>query len=269
MSVAIDLSGQVAVVTGAAGGIGSATAKMLADAGARLALIDLDESRVAEVAKELQIDAVSECWSCDVRSAQAVNQTINEVGEKLGQIDILVNVAGGGTAQTINTLSAEDWASVMDLNLSGPFYCMQAAAPFMRKRGGGAVVTVGSLAAIQMSMNNGISYTAAKSGVMGLTRHAAFELSSDNIRVNAVLPGPTLTGQIKRKMAPERLTAVAEGLPLGRWVEPAEIAKAVLYFCSDLSSGSTGAHVVVDSGMHIGAPMTKQEYFEFRDRVQK
>src|SRR5690606_15373430 len=132
--------------------------------------------------------------------------------------------------QTINTLRSDDWHAVLDLNLTGPFNFIQAVAPHMKARGGGAVVTVGSLAAITMSMNNGISYTAAKSGVLGLTRHAAFELAGDNIRVNAVLPGPTLTGQIKAKMSQDRIDAVASELPLSRWVMPEEIARSVLFF---------------------------------------
>lgn len=273
MSIPINLRNKVALVTGAAGGIGSAVARCLAEAGTHLALVDLNQQLLDELVNQLKHDSRHkglqfESMVCDVRNTGDVATAVSDLANRLGSIDILVNVAGGGTPQTINTLSADDWHAVLDLNLTGPFNFIKAVAPFMRARGGGAIVTVASLASITMSMNNGISYTAAKSGVLGLTRHSAFELASDGIRVNAVLPGPTLTGQIKAKMTQDRIDAVAEELPLGRWVEPEEIARSVLFFCSDLSSACTGTHFIVDSGMHIGAPMSRQEYFKFRDRVQ-
>lgn len=274
MSITINLEGRVALVTGAAGGIGSAVAHCLAEAGADLALVDLNPQKLDAVVMALHSDERHrtrriEAVQCDVRDADQVNSVVDELAGRLGGIDILVNVAGGGTPQTLETLSPENWRSVLDLNLSGPFYFTRAVAPHMRKRGGGAIVTTASLAAITMSMNNGVSYTAAKTGLLGLTRHSAYELARDGIRVNAVLPGPTLTGQIKAKMSPERIDAVAIGLPLGRWVMPEEIARAILFFCSDLSSACTGTHFIVDSGMHIGAPQSYDEYRKHRDQMKQ
>jgi NAD(P)-dependent dehydrogenase (short-subunit alcohol dehydrogenase family) len=118
-----------------------------------------------------------------------------------------------------------------------------------------------------MSMNNGVSYTAAKAGVIGLTRHAAFELGRDNIRVNAVLPGPVLTPQMKAKISPETLERVPRGLPLGRWVQAEEVAAPILFFCSPMANACTGTHVVIDCGLHIGAPMSRDEYERTRDRT--
>nr|MBF0681350.1 SDR family oxidoreductase [Pseudomonas sp.] len=273
MSISISLENKVALVTGAGGGIGSAVARCLAQAGAHLALADMHQDRLDAVAAQLRAESRNEhmrveSLTCDVCRADDVAASVAEFARRLGGVDILVNVAGGGTPQTINTLTSEDWHAVLDLNLTGPFNCIQAVAPHMKARGGGMIVTVASLAAITMSLNNGISYTAAKSGVLGLTRHSAFELASDGIRVNAVLPGPTLTSQIQAKMSPERIDAVANGVPLGRWVLPEEIARSILFFCSDLSSACTGTHFIVDSGMHIGAPVSRDEYFRFRDRAQ-
>jgi len=116
-------------------------------------------------------------------------------------------------------------------------------------------------------MNNGVSYTAAKAGVLGLTRHAAFELGADQIRVNAVLPGPVLTGQMKAKISAETLASVPRTLPLGRWVDPSEIAAPILFFCSPMSSACTGTHVVIDCGLHIGAPTSRDEYDRWRSQA--
>jgi 3-oxoacyl-[acyl-carrier protein] reductase len=135
----------------------------------------------------------------------------------------------------------------------------------LRRRGGGAIVTVGSLAGLRMSMNNGMSYTASKSGVLGLTRHAAFELGRDNIRVNAVLPGPVLTPQMKAKISAETLAGVPKTLPLGRWVQPSEVAAPILFFCSPMASACTGTHVIIDCGLHVGATSSRDEYDRTRD----
>ena len=163
-------------------------------------------------------------------------------------------------------MSAEDWQRVVGLNLGGPFNAVKSVAPAMRRRGGGAIVTVGSLAAIRMSMNSGASYTAAKAGVLGLTRHAAYELGPDGIRVNAVLPGPVLTGQMRAKISAETLARVPLGLPLGRWVEPEEVAAPILFFCSSMARACTGTHVVIDCGLHVGATGSRDEYDRVRAR---
>ncbi len=261
------LKDRVAIVTGAAGGIGSATAKMLAAEGARLVIVDRNEEPLEALAGELR-EAGTDVLArrLDVTDAPAYEELVADADARFGGIDLLASVAGGGMPQTLRTMRHEDWMSVLNLNLSAPFNGIRAVHASMRKRGGGAIVTVASLASIRMSLNNGISYTAAKSGLLGLTRHAAFELGPDNIRVNAVLPGPVLTGQIKAKMAPERIARVAGELPLGRWVRPEEVAASILFFCSDLSSACTGTHVVVDGGMHIGAPVSREEYLRHRDQ---
>ena len=191
-------------------------------------------------------------------------QRSTEVAKNFGRIDILISVAGGGTPTTIKSADADDWNRVIALNLSGPFYCIKAVAPFMRKVGGGSIVTVGSLAAFQMSFNNGVSYTAAKSGVLGLTRHAAFELARDNIRVNAVLPGPIMTPQMDAKIDAKSRAAVPRQVPLGRWLTPDEVADPILFFCSEASRGCTGTHVLVDGGLHIGAQYDTETYFAKR-----
>ena len=175
-------------------------------------------------------------------------------------------MAGSGTPTTIATTPPEDWDRIIRLNLSGPFNGIKACADAIRRRGGGAIVTVSSLAAISMSMNFGASYTASKSGVMGLTRHAAFELARDNIRVNAVLPGPVLTALTQRGTQAAHDEVIGR-VPLGRWITPEEIAAPILFFCTAASSAITGTSLVVDGGLSIGSPTSPDVYFASRDRA--
>lgn len=260
------ISGKVALVTGAAGGIGSATARLFAEAGVAVALFDRDGDGARKVAADLAAQGARTIGGgFDVRDLDGYLEAVARTERELGGLDFIVNVAGGGSRQTLATMTAEDWRSIVDLNLTGPFNSIKAGADALRRRGGGAIVTVASLAAIRMSMNNGMSYTASKSGVLGLTRHAAFELGRDNIRVNAVLPGPVLTPQMKAKLSPEKIAEVPRTLPLGRWVQPEEVAAPILFFCSPMASACTGTHVVIDCGLHVGATSSRDEYDRTRD----
>jgi NAD(P)-dependent dehydrogenase (short-subunit alcohol dehydrogenase family) len=260
------IEGKVCLITGAAGGIGSATARLFAEEGAVVALFDRDEAGAIALAESLSAQGARAFGTVmDVRSLDDYRQAVARTEREFGGLDFIVNVAGGGSRQTLATMTEQDWHDIVDLNLTGPFNSIKAGAPALRRRGGGAIVTVASLAAITMSMNNGLSYTASKSGVLGLTRHAAFELGRDNIRVNAVLPGPVLTPQMKAKLPAEKLAAVPRTLPLGRWVQAEEVAAPILFVCSPMSSACTGTHVVIDCGLHVGAPSSREEYDRSRD----
>ncbi|MBS0428014.1 MAG: SDR family oxidoreductase [Proteobacteria bacterium] len=262
------LQGKVALITGGAGGIGSAAARMFAQQGVAVALFDRDGEGAEHVASGLRGEGASALGGAmDVRDFDAFALAVERTEREFDGIDFVVSVAGGGTRQTLSTLSIDDWHAVVDLNLTGPFNAIKSAAPALRRRGGGAIVTVGSLAGLRMSMNNGVSYTAAKAGVLGLTRHAAYELGRDNIRVNAVLPGPVLTPQMKAKISAETLERVPRELPLGRWVQPEEVAAPILFFCSAMSNACTGTHVIIDSGLHVGATGPRDEYDRTRDRT--
>lgn len=256
-----DMTGRVAIVTGGAGGIGRATAALFRRHGARVALLDRNgEALLAEGGADADTMAVV----VDVTDAAALAGACARVEERFGRIDILVNVAGGGQPTTLENTPAADWDRIVALNLSAPFYGIQAVAPAMRRVGGGAIVTVSSLAALQISLNNGVSYTSAKSGVLGLTRHAAFELARDRIRVNAVLPGPIMTPQMDAKIDDATREAIPRKVPLGRWLTPEEVAAPILFLCSDAASGCTGTHLVVDGGLHIGSPTDAAVYFARR-----
>lgn len=260
------IGGKVAFITGAAGGIGSATARLFAAEGAAVALFDRNGEGVEQLASDMRASGARVlAGTFDVRQQAEYGAAIERTESEFGGLDFIVNVAGGGSRQTLATMTEEDWHAIVDLNLTGPFNSIKTAAPALRRRGGGAIVTVGSLAGLRMSMNNGVSYTAAKAGVLGLTRHAAFELGRDNIRVNAVLPGPVLTPQMKAKISAETLARVPRELPLGRWVQPEEVAAPILFFCSPMANACTGTHVIIDCGLHIGATSSREEYDRNRD----
>lgn len=236
------LSGKVAVVTGGSSGIGAATVALLARSGATVVNWDV-------VPPNGHAEAF---MRVDVTDANAVTGAVAEVEGKFGGVDIFANVAGTASQHRIETTSPENWNDDLALNLSAHFFTLRACVPVMRKRGGGRIVTVSSLAALRMSMNFSISYTAAKAGLLGFVRHAAFEFAPDNILVNAVLPGPVLTPQMKEKATPEALDLATQSMPIGRLLEPEEIAEAILFFCSPASSGCTGSALVVDGGSSIG-----------------
>ncbi|HWM35162.1 MAG TPA: SDR family oxidoreductase [Pseudolysinimonas sp.] len=260
--------GRVAVIIGAAGGVGSATARAFATAGTRLLLVDRDPSALETLVRELgQGGGDTLTHVADVTELGEVEASIAHAESAWGRVDDLVCVAGGGTPESLRTTTRDSWDRVIALNLTGPLNCIQAAAPALRRAGGGSIVAVGSLAGIRISTNNGPSYTAAKAGLLGLTRHAAFELARDGITVNAVLPGPTLTPQIEAKMSPADIDRVAEAIPIGRWTRPAEVAEAILFLCGPVSRSITGTSLVIDGGLHIGATSSIDDYLARRDRT--
>lgn len=264
------LINKVAIVTGGGGGIGAEIAYLLGHNGASIALFDLHDDALEVVGDRLESAAIQVMKTkVDVSNANEVLEAMNEVERRFGQLNVLVNVAGGGKPTTIAGTSSRDWDDAIGVNLTGPFNCIKHSAGGMRRSGGGAIVTVASLASLTMSMNLGASYTAAKAGVLGLTRHAAFELARDKIRVNAVLPGPVLTNLVRNHGSEEVLGSVPRIVPLGRWIRPEEVADATMFFCSDMSSGCTGTHLVVDGGLHIGSPSDKEAYFRSRSDVEK
>lgn len=256
-----DFENKVALITGGAGGIGGATARMLAARGARVAIVDNSIERLTTAEAALPgIIAVAG----DVTDLAGMQTACARVAREAGRLDILVNVAGGGLPRSIETMTGDEWERTIALNLSGPFNMIKAAAPIIRDSGGGAIVTVASLAALGISLNSGASYTAAKSGILGLTRQAAYELASDNIRVNAVLPGAIMTEQMRAKISPEAFDAIPRRSPLGRWITPDEVAAPIVFLCSDGAAACTGTHLLVDGGWLIGGPEDRDAYFRQR-----
>ncbi|HEY4469809.1 MAG TPA: SDR family NAD(P)-dependent oxidoreductase [Stellaceae bacterium] len=256
----IDLTGKIALVTGGGNGIGAASCRTLAKAGARVAVVDRDGEAAAKVASEIGGGATGH--ALDVADGDAFKRLVSEIATQRGGIDILVNSAGTITRQTIAAMPAADWDRIMAVNLRGPFNGTQAVIPHMKQRGGGAIVNIASVAGRRISFGGGANYTASKAGLLGLTRHAAYELAPDKIRVNAVCPGPTATafggGQIP---STERKAERARKIPLGRMVEAADIADAVLFLASDLSRMCTGIALDVDGGVLISNDIPYEDYF--------
>lgn len=265
----ISFNNKVAIVTGAGGGIGGATARRLAELGAKVALNDINEQAVQAMAASLSDEGYEVMASrLDVTDYGAFVALVAEISKRWGGVDILANVAGGGAAsasQPIENMEVEAWRRSLDLNLTGPFCGMKAVLEPMRARGGGAIITVGSLASIRMSTHGGAAYTSAKSGVLGLTRHAGFEFARDNIRVNAVLPG-IVAGELMKKSPPEATNQARASIPLGEMTTNEQIADAIVFLASDMARGITGEYIVVDGGMQIGSPTSSKVYFEARAR---
>ena len=228
----IDLTGKIALVTGGGNGIGAASCRALAEAGARVAVHRPRRRGGREGRAEIGGGATGH--ALDVADGEAFERLAAEIAARAGGIDILVNSAGTITRQTIAAMPVADWDRIIAVNLRGPFNGTQAVIPHMKQRGGGAIVNIASVAGRRISFGGGANYTASKAGLLGLTRHAAYELAPDHIRVNAVCPGPTATAFGGGQMpSAERKAERARKIPLGRMVEAEDIADAVLFLASD------------------------------------
>jgi NAD(P)-dependent dehydrogenase (short-subunit alcohol dehydrogenase family) len=230
----LDLGGKVAIVTGGAKGLGAAAARMLEQAGAKVTVFDVESPGGAAV---------------DVTNESAVKEATMRVAEREGGLDILVNNAGRVARKPAVDLSVEEWDAVVRLNLTATFVCARAAHPYMKARGGGAIVNLASIMGLSGGLFPNASYQASKGGVVNLTRALALEWASDNIRVNAVAPtfvSTDMTAQIFSN--PETLNTVMQHTPLGRLPGPEDVAAAILYLCSDAARCVTGIVLPVDSG---------------------
>jgi NAD(P)-dependent dehydrogenase (short-subunit alcohol dehydrogenase family) len=225
-----DVQDKVAVVTGGASGIGAATARLFEQCGARVAVLDIRTG-------------------CDVTNEEQVRQRLAEVAAQHGGIDILVNNAGRAARKPALELSREEWQSVVDLNLTAVFTCSRSAAPYLKKRGGGAIVNLASIMGFSGGIFPNASYQATKGAVVNLTRALALEWAADNIRVNAVAPTFVRTDlTVPIFTNPELAQRVIQHTPLGRLPEPEEIAAAIVYLCSPAARCITGITLPVDSG---------------------
>ena len=246
------LKDKVAIVTGAASarGIGKAVAKLYAEHGARVALLDLDAQ--AAQAAAASIGASHLGLACDVTDRQACENAVREVLARFGKIDILVNNAG--VTQPVRTMdiSPQDYERITDVSLRGSLYMSQAVIAHMRKCRSGSIICMSSVSAQRGGgIFGGPHYSAAKAGVLGLAKAMARELGPDNIRVNAIAPGLIQTDITSGKLSDAMRDDIIRGIPLGRLGEVADVANACLYLGSDLSSYLTGITLDVNGGMLI------------------
>ncbi len=255
---------KAALITGAARGIGLATAKRFLAEGWRVALLDIDK-----VTLDRSYNALSEANSadtvialcCDVADAAGVAAALAIVAQKFGRLDALVNNAGIAIFKPILDVSYADWSRVLAVNLTGPFLCSQAAAPLMRDTGGGAIVNITSISGLRASTLR-TAYGTSKAGLAHLTQQQAIELASLGIRVNAVAPGPVDTAMAKAVHTPEIRAAYHDAIPLNRYGLETELAEAIFFLCSDRASYITGQTLAVDGGFQatgIGLPALRDD----------
>jgi NAD(P)-dependent dehydrogenase (short-subunit alcohol dehydrogenase family) len=255
---------KVAVITGAARGIGLATAKRFFQEGYAVAMLDvLGEQQAAEAAALGDAERVL-ALPCDVSDATAVDAAFAAVQARFGRIDALVANAGiaifGPSLQTRN----EDWARIMAVNLSGVFYCGQAAARLMAERGKGAIVNIASISGLRASTLR-IAYGTSKAGVIHLTKQQAVEWGELGIRANCVCPGPVDTAMAKTVHTPEIRQDYRDHLPLGRYGLEEELAASIFFLCSDEASYVTGQVLAVDGGFEsagIGLPTLRRDMLQ-------
>jgi len=255
-------TGRVAVVTGAASGIGRATALRLAREGAAVAAVDRNGEGAEEtVGLITAAGGAARAYACDVAASDAVASAARAIATALGAADVLANVAGIGDAATTEGIEALDdarWSAVLAVNLSGAFYWCRALLPGMAARGRGAVVNVSSLAGRSKSANGGLAYTASKAGLLGLTRHLAFDYGPRGVRVNAICPGGVDTPLLRAGRAAEtseersvRLAAYGYFMPIKRISTPDEQAAAIAFLASDEASYVNGVSLDVNGGLFM------------------
>lgn len=245
-----DFRGKFGIVTGAASGIGRAAALNLAHAGAGLSLIDIDEKLLKTLAGEIETTGAPKplVQKADVSSEVEVQSMVEKALSFFGRIDFLLTSAGILRRTKFADMPIAEWDLMLAVNLRGPFLCCRAVVPIMIRQGGGVIVNVASLAGRTASVLGGAHYTAAKHGVVGLTRHIARELGPSNIRVNAFCPGATLTPLVQRATPPEELDRIAAGMPIRRWSKPEEQARVIAFLLSEDSAFITGACIDSNGG---------------------
>ena len=257
----MDFKDRIVLVTGATAGIGAATARAFAEAGARLAITGRNAERGAAVAAEVERLSGTEAWfvAGDLADSGFCAGLVDEVVARFGRLDVLVNNAGAKDRKGVLETTDEHWAHVMAVNLNAVFYLSRAAATVMKSQGSGAIVNNASELGIHAEPGK-FTYCVAKAGVIHMTRAMALDLSADGVRVNAVAPGDIRTEMMDSKVR-EGGMAVEEGValigrraPIGRVAEPEEVAAAILFLASDAASYITGATLAVDGGTTATGP---------------
>jgi NAD(P)-dependent dehydrogenase (short-subunit alcohol dehydrogenase family) len=244
-------SNRVALVTGAASGIGQATAEAFAQAGAALMLADVNEAAGASLAQALRDGGSRAVFHrCDVAREADVAGLIGRTRVEFGRLDCAFNGAGIASGRySVTSCSRDLWDRVIGINLTGVWLCMKHQIPLMLEGGGGAIVNAASIAGL-VALPNAASYIAAKHGVIGLTKSAALDYATRNLRVNAVCPGVIDTPMVQNSGAvtPAGREALAAGHPMKRLGTPQEIAAAVLFLCGDGAGFITGHALAADGG---------------------
>jgi len=247
------LRGRVAIVTGGSRGLGKAIGMELAGSGAHIAFNFLDtgpQARREAHQTQAELEAMEVrvfCRACDVRDPEGVSDFVQEAAEGLGGLHVLVNNAGIGRDRALWRMTDEEWQAVLDTNLSGAFYFIRAATPRFRDQEWGKIVNVSSVHGIRGEFGLA-NYVSSKAGLIGLTRSAAVELGPSNVNVNAVAPGYIRTTRLTEQVPAEILDRARQKSLLGRLGDPQDVARVVLFLCSEAARHITGAVIPVDGG---------------------
>ena len=249
----LNLAGKVAVITGAASGIGLGTAQLLSAYGAKVAMFDMNPDGEAEAQALRDADRSAKFYTCNVTSGEDVSKAVAEVIKDFGRIDILFNNAGVTVRKTVVELEEREWDFVLDVGLKGTYLMSKHVIPVMAENGGGSIVNTGSGWGLKGG-DKAAAYCAVKGGIVNLTRAMAIDHGPQNIRVNSINPGDTNTAMLRDegRQLGENVEAFlkdsAKGRPLERLGMPEDIAYAVLFLASDMSQWITGTAVIVDGG---------------------
>jgi meso-butanediol dehydrogenase / (S,S)-butanediol dehydrogenase / diacetyl reductase len=246
---------RIAIVTGAARGIGLAiTEKFLAD-GYGVALVDVDAATLARTAEALGDRAIL-AVECDVSRPEQVAAAVARIAAHFGRIDVLVNNAGVAVFKPALEVTVDDWSRVMATNLTGPFLCTQASVPVMLRTGGGSIVNIASISGVRASTLR-LAYGTSKAALMHLTKQQAVEYGNVGVRVNAVAPGPVETAMAAQVHSADIRTSYHDAIPLARYGTVGEVADAVAFLCSDAARYINGQVLAVDGGFDaagVGLP---------------
>lgn len=245
-----DFSGQVAVITGGARGIGKGSAEAFAESGARVYVVDLDEAGGEAVARGIRERGENASFlACDVTDFAQVRAVFDQILAEAGRLDILVNSAGGFWKQlSVEETPEEEWDRVVNLNLKSIFLCAKAAIPAFKRQGSGRIVNIGSMAGVSVLQPSSPPYAAAKAGVHSLTRVLAFELGKHGVTANAIAPGTTATERVIAVRGQEQLDMIGKGTLIGRIAEVSDIVGWVLFLASPEAGYLTGQTLSVNGG---------------------
>lgn len=249
----LNLSDRVAVISGAASGIGLATAKLLSAYGAKVIMLDVNEVGQVEAEKLRNQGRDAKFYKCDVTSFESCRKVISNIEKDYKRIDILFNNAGVTVRKTVEELEEKEWDFVINVGLKGTYLLSKFTIPVMRKNGGGSIINTGSGWGLKGG-DKAAAYCAVKGGIVNLTRAMAIDHGKDNIRVNSINPGDTATSMLQEEGRQlgigkdEFFKGSALGRPIERIGLPEDIANAVLFLASDLSTWITGTALVVDGG---------------------
>jgi NAD(P)-dependent dehydrogenase (short-subunit alcohol dehydrogenase family) len=243
------LAGKVALITGASKGFGKAMALALGGVGARLALVSRDLKLLSATAESVRsLGAEAEVYQTDITKEQKVRQLEKAVAARFGRVDILINNAGINVRKTITEFTLEEWNSVLQTNLTGPFLMCRSFVPLMKGHGYGRIINLTSIMS-HVALPGRTVYAASKAGLLGLTRALALELAPEGITVNGISPGPYATEMnLPLTQNPELNQQFISRIPLGRWGKVEEVGHLAVYLCSEEAGFITGTDVLMDGG---------------------